>query len=367
MSISRRGVVGLGGALGLTAALQGAASKAAPSNGGKVRTIPMEEACLPEEVLPHWLDAGGYYTPEWKAGLIDFSDKKLEQMDRNGIETMIVSLTVPGPQGQPDRAEAEDMARRGNDALAKAISAHPKQFVGLGCLSMHDVDAACREFERVVKTLRMPGVLLNSFQLVGDERGALFYDQPEYDAFWATAQKLDAPVYLHPGPNARGMLDIKGWSQIYAKFPWLHSAAWFWGVETGSHALRIITSGVFDRFPKAQLILGHNGEHIVHEMWRLDQRIKHMPLQVKVPAKQPVRSYFKSNVQVTTSGVFSDFALRHIIQEIGVDRVLFAIDTPYEHMEEGAAWFDTADISAAERQAIARGNAIRLLKLPMKA
>jgi 2,3-dihydroxybenzoate decarboxylase len=229
------------------------------------------------------------------------------------------------------------------------------------------VDAACREFERVVKTLRMPGVLLNGFQLVGDERGALFYDQPEYDAFWETAQRLDAPVYLHPGPNAGGMLDIKGYPQYYAKFPWLHSAAWFWAVETGSHALRIITSGVFDRFPKAQLVLGHNGEHIVGDIWRLDKRIANMPLPVPYPAKKPVRSYFKSNVHITTSGEFSDPALRHMIQEIGSDRVLFAIDTPYEHMEEGAAWFDTAPLSVAERQAIARGNAIRVFKLPVKA
>lgn len=366
MEISRRNVVGMGGALGLATALQSTQSLAAPLKRGHVLTIPMEEAVLPEELLPLWGEAGGYYTPEWKAGLIDFSNHKIEQMDRLGIEMMIVSLTVPGPQGQIDPAIAEAMARHGNDALAKAISAHPKRFVGLGCLSMHNVDEACREFERVVKTLGMPGVLVNGFQLVGDERGALFYDQPEYDAFWETAQRLDAPVYLHPGPNARGMMDIKGWSQMFARFQWLQSAAWFWGVETGSHALRIITTGVFDRFPKAQLILGHNGEHIVHEIWRLDQRIAHMPMTVPVPMKKPVRSYFRTNVQVTTSGVFSDFALRHVIQEIGADRVLFAIDTPYEHMDEGATWFDAAPISAAERQAIARGNAIRLLKLPLK-
>lgn len=367
MDFSRRSVVGMGGALGLASTLSGTAGAAAPFGKGNVRTIPMEEACLPEELLAEWTESGGFYTPEWRAGLIDFSNRKIEQMDRFGIEMMILSLTVPGPQGQIDPARADAMARRGNDALAKAVATYPTRFAGLGCLSMHNVDEACREFERAVKTLGLRGVLLNNFQLVADDRGALFYDQPEYDAFWETAQRLDAPVYIHPGPNARGMLDIKGWSQIYAKFPWLHSAAWFWGVETGSHALRIITSGVFDRFPKAQLVLGHNGEHIVHDIWRLDQRIKHMPLQVKCPAQKPVRSYFRTNVQVTTSGVFSDFALRHIIQEIGADRVLFAIDTPYEHMEEGATWFDAAPLSPAERQAIARGNAIRLLKLPMQA
>lgn len=365
MKTSRRNVVGLGGALGLAAALQSTASRGAALKKASVRTIPFEEACLPEEVLPLWEGVGGHYPPEWRTGLTDFGSRRIEAMDRNGIEMMVLSLTIPGPQGQRDPAKAEDMARRANDALAKAVSARPDRLVGLGCVSMHDVDAACREFERVVKTLRMPGVLVNNFQLVGDDRGALFYDQPEYDAFWDTAQRLDAPVYLHPGPTPRGVLDIKGWSQAYAKLTWLQAASWFWGVDTGSHALRIITSGVFDRFPKAQLVLGHNGEHVVYDLWRIDNRLKNQPL--GYPAKLPVRSYFKRNVHVATSGEFSDLALRHVIGEIGADRVLFAIDTPYENIEAGASWFDATPISDAERHAIARGNAIRLLKLPLKA
>lgn len=365
MKTSRRNVVGMGGAFGLATALQSTATKGAPSKKGNIRTIPFEEACLPAEVLPLWEEAGGIYdfVPAWKPGLTDFN-QKIEQMDSNGIEMMVLSLTIPGPQGQRDRVKAENMARRGNDALAKIVSAHPNRYVGLGCLSMHDVSAACREFERVVKTLGMPGVLLNNFQLVGDDRGALFYDQPEFDAFWDTAQRLDAPVYLHPGPTPRGVLDIKGWNQTYSKFQWLFAAPWFWQVDTGSHALRIITSGVFDRFPKAQLVLGHNGEHIVYDLWRMDNRITQQPS--GYPAKRPVRSYFRTNVHVATSGEFSDFALRHVIQEIGADRVLFAIDTPYEDMKQGASWFDVAAINDAERQAIARGNAIRLLKLPLR-
>lgn len=365
MRIPRRGLFKMSAALGLATALGGTA-QAASSTRRKIRTIPLEEACVPPEVISLWEESGGRYdyVPTWKVGLTDF-DRKVEQMDQNGIEMMVLSLTIPGPQGQRDRAKAENMARRGNDALAKVVAARPTRYAGLGVVSMHDVDTACREFERAVKTLGMRGVLLNNFQLVNDDRGALFYDQPEYDAFWATAEKLDAPVYLHPGPTPRGVLDIKGWNQTYTQFPWLHAASWFWQVDTGSHALRIITSGVFDRFPKAQLILGHNGEHIVYDIWRMDNRLKNQPS--GYPAKKPVRSYFQSNVHVATSGEFSDLALRHVIGEIGADRVLFAIDTPYEDMHEGAAWFDAAAITDAERQAIARGNAIKLLKLPLKA
>lgn len=371
-AISRRAAWSLG--TGVSAAVLfgrtsgGGAAKAQPdpSMNRKVRTIALEEACLPSEVRSLWEAAGGNYTlvPGWLAGLTDFGSRRLEQMDRCGIEMMVLSLTIPGPQGQRDRVKAEDMARRGNDALAKAISAHPARYAGLACLSMHDVDTACREFERAVTTLGMRGVLLNNFQLVGDDRGALFYDQPEFDAFWDTAQRLDAPVYLHPGPGPRGVLDIAGWNPTYSKFQWLQAASWFWAVDTGSHALRIITSGVFDRYPKAQLVLGHNGEHVVYDMWRLDHRLKVQP--TGYPAKHSVRSYFRNNVMVATSGEFSDFALRHVIEEIGADRVLFAIDTPYEDVEQGTSWFNAAAISPAEREAIARQNAIRLLKLPIK-
>lgn len=364
MEISRRNAVGLGGALSLTAALQGTGI-AAPAKRGKIRTIPFEEACLPRELLPAWAETGGTYTPEWIAKLTDFGSQRIEAMDRHGVEMMVLSLTTPGPQAQRDRAKSEDMARRGNDALAKAVALHPTRYVGLGALSMHDPQTACREFERAVKTLGMRGVLLNNFQLAGDDRdGAIFYEGREFDPFWELAQTLDVPVYIHPGPSYGGNMDIKGWDQRYRKFPWLSAAAWFWQVDTGSHALRIITSGVFDRFPKAQLVLGHNGEHIVYDLWRMDNRLKNQPL--GYPAKKLVREYFRTNVSVATSGEFSDFALRHVIQEIGVDRVLFAIDTPYEDIKAGADWFDKAAISDAERVAIARGNAIKLLKLPLK-
>lgn len=346
-------------------ALEDKARSAGPADRRKVRTIPIEEACLPAEVFSEWERLLGFHlSNEWKERLSDFGSRRLEEMDRCGIEMSVLSLTVPGPQGERDPATADSMARRGNDALAKAISARPDRYAGFGCLSMHDVDAACREFERAVKELGMRGVLLNNFQLTGDRDRPLFYDQRRFDPFWDTAQRLDVPVYLHPGPTSHGYgPDAGEWGPDLDGVTWLKDAAWAWGAHTGTHALRIITTGVFDRFPGAQLVLGHNGEHIVYDLWRIDNRIRLLPQDC--PAKKSVRSYFRTNVQITTSGEFSDPAIRHAIQEIGADRVLFSIDTPYEDSEAGASWFASAPLDEEERRAIARGNAIRLLKLPI--
>lgn len=343
---------------GLPQTTPGAKSAAAatPVAGrSQVRTIAMEEAFCPEELYDQWIVPPPF--PRQK--LTDYDGKRIEEMDRYGIEMSVLSLTVGGPQAMTDPERAQDMARRGNDALARAVASQPRRLAGLGALAMHDVDVACREFERAVKVLGLRGVLLNNFQWAGKNgEQVLFYDRPEFDAFWALAQDLDVPVYLHPNL----VPEVGARDQDYQGFEWLKHAAWEFSTHTGLHTLRIITSGVFDRFPKAQLIIGHNGEHIVHDLWRIDNRIKLTPFGY---IGKSVRSYFRTNVHITTSGAFTSPGLRHAIEEIGADRIMFAVDYPFENNEAGMSWFESAPISDAERLAIGRANAIRLLKLPL--
>jgi 2,3-dihydroxybenzoate decarboxylase len=261
---------------------------------------------------------------------------------------------VPGPQYVADRELAAEMASGANDALAAAADRRPDRFAALAALSMHDVDAACAEFERAIRDLGMCGVLLNNFQVAGADRSqAIYYDERRFDPFWDLAQQLGAPVYLHPGRALR-MPD-------FDTAPWLDDASWGFAIHTGLHALRIITTGVFDRFPGAQLVLGHNGEHIVYDLWRIDNRIARRPR--NCPMKKTLREYFRSNVHVSTSGEFSDPALRHVISEIGADRIMFAIDYPYEDNGAGSEWFASAPVTDEERLAIGRDNAIKLFKL----
>jgi 2,3-dihydroxybenzoate decarboxylase len=327
------------------------------SRSSTVRTIAMEEAYCPEELYDEWIIPPPF--PRQK--MTDLEGQRLEEMDQYGIEMSVLSLTVAGPQAMTDPKRAEEMARRGNEGLARAVSRRPDRFAGLGVVSMHDVDAACMEFERSVKELGLRGLLLNNVQWAGkDGADVLFYDRPEYDAFWQMAQDLSVPVYIHPNlvPKAGGR------DQDYEGFEWLKHAAWEFATHVGLHALRIMTSGVFDRFPGAQLIIGHNGEHIVHDLWRIDNRLKLTPFDYK---GGPIRSYFQTNVHVTTSGCFSNAGLRHTIDEIGADRIMFAVDYPFESNEVGTSWFESAPISDAERKAIGRANAIKLLNLPLEA
>lgn len=319
------------------------------------RTIAVEETCLPAEVWDVWERENREPFPDiWRQTLPDFYGTRLDEMDSCGIELAVLSVTVPGPQHVTDPDLAAAMARDANDALAAAVAKRPERLAALAALSMHDPDVACAEFERAVRGLGMCGVLLNNFQLAGPDREqAIYYDERRFDPFWDLAQQLKVPVYLHPGRAIR-IPDLDA-------APWLDDASWGFAIHTGLHALRIITGGVFDRFPRAQMVLGHNGEHIVYDMARIDNRIAHRPR--GCPMKKTVRDYFRTNVHVTTSGQFSDPGLRHAISEIGADRIMFAIDYPYESNAEGAGWFAAAPITDAERAAIGRENAIRLFGL----
>lgn len=348
------GAAGVAGAGGAEAAET--TPKTAPASGKSLGLIAMEEACLPRAVLSEW--NGVPYPAGTKERLLDITGTRLQEMDACGIDIAVIALTVPGVQAETDPRKAADLAKRANDALAEEISRKPDRFVGFAALSMHDADAACRELERAHRDLGMRGVLLNNFQRTGQGGGdALFYDDRRFDPFWATLERLELPLYLHPGLTPQ----TGGRERDFEGFDWLKDAAWAFATHTGLHALRIITSGVFDRHPRAQLVLGHHGEHIVYDMWRVDNRIKLRPL--GVPATKPVREYFKTNVHVTTSGQFSTPGLQHVINEIGADRVMFAVDYPYEANKPGTDWFHSAPLDPAHRAAIGRNNAARLLKL----
>ncbi len=126
------------------------------------------------------------------------------------------------------------------------------------------------------------------------------------------------------------------------------------------HALRLMSSGLFDQYPKLQIVLGHFGERIPFDLWRIDHRLALIPNR---PAKRPLSEYFQNNFHITTSGHFSTAALLYALQAVGADRVLFAIDYPFEENEDGAAWFDAVDISAGDRLKIGRTNAVKLFGL----
>jgi 2,3-dihydroxybenzoate decarboxylase len=296
---------------------------------------------------------------ELKGRLLELHGERLAQMDQHGIEMMVVSLNAPAVQAIVDPAEAVAVARRANDVLAAQVSKRPDRFQALAALPMQDPDAAIVELERCVSELGFKGALVNGFSQVNDPDNAVYYDLPQYRPFWAAVQRLDVPFYLHPrSPLPRD-------ARLYAGHPWLMGAAWAFGNETAVHALRLIGSGLFDEFPRLSIVIGHMGEGIPFNLWRID----HCNLGAQKTdghcAKRKIADYFSENFYVTTSGNFSTQSLIHMIMQMGSDRVMFSIDWPFEEISHAAKWFDYADISENDRLKIGRTNAARLFRLKL--
>lgn len=320
--------------------------------------IGLEEHFAIQETLQ---DSAGFvpgdYWTELSARLLDIHDRRLREMDSNGMEMMILSLNAPAVQAIPQREQAIEIARRANDFLAEQVARRPDRFQAFAALPMQDPDAATRELERCMTELGFRGALVNGFSQVDTPDKVVYYDAPQYSGFWASAEKLDAPFYLHPRNP------LAAWGQIYDGHPWLLGPTWAFGQETAVHALRLMASGLFDKHPGLKIILGHMGEGLPYSMWRVDNRNAWVKLPKSYPAKKPLVEYFNKNFWLTTSGNFRTQTLVDALMEVGADRILFSTDWPFENVDHAATWFDAASISEADRIKIGRTNAVNLFKL----
>lgn len=316
-----------------------------------------EHFALPETVE----DSNGFLAPdcweELKSRLLDMQDRRLREMDANGIEMMLPSLNAPAVQAIPDRKQAVDTARRANDFLADEVAKRPDRFQGLAALPMQDPDAAARELARCVRDLGFRGALVNGFSQIDNSANATYYDLPQFRPFWAEAATLGVPFYLHP----RNPLPQH--AHIYDGHPWLLGPTWAFGQETAVHALRLMASGLFDTHPTLQIVLGHMGEGLPYSMWRVDNRNAWVKTPKSYPAKRPLGDYFHENFYITTSGNFRTQTLIDAMLEVGADRILFSADWPFENIDHAANWFDSCAISEADRKKIGSTNARGLFGL----
>jgi 2,3-dihydroxybenzoate decarboxylase len=291
-----------------------------------------------------------------KANLLDVEQQRLETMEQGGTSFSILSLNSPGIQCIPNAKQAVDVARHSNDLLAEHISRHPTKLGGFAALPMQDPAAAARELERCIKELKFHGFMVNGFSQVGDEQNVAYYDAPEFGEFWISAASLGKPFYMHP----RDPLPSR--EPIYDGFPWLTAATWAFAVETSIHALRLMSTGLFDRHPDLQMILGHLGEFLPFNIWRVDNIVRKAPR--GIPCKREIGEYFRENVYLTTSGMFRTPALVASMMEIGGDRIMYSVDYPFETHDDASRWFDHCEISDNDRKKIGRENARRLFGLP---
>ncbi|QPZ41121.1 amidohydrolase [Bacillus halotolerans] len=285
-------------------------------------------------------------------------EKRIEDMDKNGIQTSILSLTQPGIEGITDPDRAVKLAKQMNDHAAEFfVSKHPDRFKAFAAVPLQDPEEAAKELERAVNELGFVGALVNGYSNIGDENTAQYLDEPQVRPFWEKAAQLQVPVYLHP------RIPLPNQQRIYEGYEGLLGSAWGFGVETATHAIRLILNGLFDEYPDLTVILGHLGEGLPFTLPRVEHRLRHQRPETHGNHQKAPTEYLRKNFYLTTSGVFRTQALIDTLLEVGSDRILFSVDYPYETMEEISSWFDQCPISETDRFKIGIENAASLFKL----
>ena len=284
--------------------------------------------------------------------LPDMGERRIEDMDDTGIARQILLLTSPGVQVF-DRDTAVGLARDSNDQLEEAVRKHPDRFTGLAAFAPQDPAEAAREIERSVK-LGMKGAVVNSH--THNE----YLDDPKFYAIFEACEHLDVPLYIHPQTPSRQMI------QPFMERG-LDGAIFGFAVETGLHLLRIVVAGVFDRFPKLQIVVGHLGEGLPFWLYRLDYMhaagMKANRYKSIAPLERKISEYMQQNVYVTTSGMPSVPSIMLCQQVLGIDRVLYAMDYPYQFVPEEVAMSDALPISDNDKLKFFQTNAEKVFNL----
>ncbi len=343
-------------------------------NDANYQRIAAEEAFAPPELLdqyqsllkngsnpdPGFASLYGFYLgnpspriTEVMARMTDVGERRIHDMDQTGIAKQILSLTAPGVQIF-DAPTAVALARSSNDFLADAIRKNPDRFAGLAAIAPQDPPAAAKELERAVKTLGLKGAIINSHT-----RGEYLDDEKFWPIFEA-AEALKVPVYIHPNTPSPAMIG-----------PFLErgldGAIFGFAVETGLHILRIIVSGVFDRFPNLRIVVGHLGEALPYWLFRVDFMHNRMVAANRYASVRKLNrrpsDYVKENLYVTTSGMAWEPPILYAQQVLGVDRVLYAMDYPYQFVPEEVKVTDNLAISDADKKKLYQSNAEKVFSL----
>ena len=279
--------------------------------------------------------------------LMDLGPARLAAMDAAGIDMQVLMLTAPGVQVF-DADTGTALAADSNDQLAEACRNNPDRYAGLAAIAPQDPRRAAQEIERGMNTLGLKGVIVNSHT-----KGEYLSDEKFWDIFEA-AEALDAPIYIHPRAPSPGMIEP------FVDYD-LHRGDLGFGVEVAFHTQAIINAGVFDRFPGAKLVIGHGGEGLPYNMYRIDRT--HPVRQPDDRAANLPSYYMKNNIYITNSGVAWAPMVMFAQQVLGVDRVLYAMDYPYQYDIEEVHAMDALPISYEDKKKFFQTNAERVFNL----
>ena len=337
--------------------------------------IATEEAWAPAELLERYRDVlrtqpgvdpgfddlwGFFLGKSDRAGRLftriqDIGERRLRDMDESGIDKQILALTAPGVQVF-DAATATSLARSFNDQLADAVGKYPDRFAGLAAIAPQDPRNAAKELERGVKSLGLKGAIVNAHT-----RGE-YLDDPKFWEIFESAEALNVPIYLHPSTPPAAMIE-----------PFMNrglaGAVYGFAVDTGLHMLRIIISGALDRFPGLRIVVGHLGEGLPYWLYRTDYMYRGMSSSKRYPEAHVPRlqkkpsDYLRENFYVTTSGMAWEPAIMFAISVLGIDRVMYAMDYPYQYEPEEVKVTDSLPLSDPDKKKLYQGNAEKVFSL----
>ncbi len=318
----------------------------------------LQQAIMPEieRLAPSHLKAfspeQGFHSNMDFAAITDIGEGRIANMDGAGLDMQVLSCNGPSAELLLSD-EAIPLVRQVNDQLAAAVAVHPDRFAGFAALPMSQPAAAVTELRRCMSELHFKGAVING---TVHER---FLDEPDFEPVLAAAAELDAPLYLHPSIINRNVRDAYYTFADPAFTSRFASAGYGWHVETGIQAVRLILSGVFDRYPNLQIILGHWGEMIPYMM----DRINHSFSGTATPTKHDFEYYIRNNVYVTPSGLFNMPQFTNTLEMVGADRILYSVDYPYYKNEGAREFLENAPISQDDKEKIGHLNAEKLLKI----
>lgn len=321
----------------------------------RIRTITLEE----HFATPAFIEGHARHYKERADGdllvhrLCDLGDRRIVEMDAAGIDVQVLTLVAPGVEPL-DVAEVVDMAREMNDVLADAVQRHPDRFAGFATLATAAPDTAADELERMVREHGFKGGLIN-----GHTRGR-YMDEEFFWPILERAEALNVPIYIHPTRPPQPVVDTYYRGNFSAKVSArLATAGFGWHIETAIHVIRLILSGAFERYPRLQIIIGHLGEALPFMLPRFDQ-ILQMEL-TKLP--RPVSAYLRENLHYTVSGFNFLPPFLDLLLQVGVERIMFSADYPFQSMSEARNFLDELPVSPADRERIAHRNAEILMEM----
>lgn len=293
------------------------------------------------------------YMEEIRVKLADLGEARLADMDKNGISMQILSISAMDESLENEITDETFIVKDANDRLAERISRNPDRYIGLATLPLRHPEEAAMELERCITKLGYVGAVVN-----GTVDGQ-FLDHPCFEPVLEAAERLDAPIYIHPAPPIKPIFDA-----YYAGLPGeashaLSISGWGWHTEAGLHALRLILAGVFDRHPHLHVIIGHMGEFLPYCLDRSDLLLSRAAPHLK----KRLRDYFLENFHITTSGYFTLPPFLCALQMVGTERILFAVDYPYSPNAKGKEFLESLPIPKDQLELITHGNAEKLLRL----